>query len=782
MLFLQKLVRPRTVGILRHQGQHLGPGLGRHRLADDMQPLGDQRAFGFQQLFPKRGKVAGVHVHALGLFAHKRLKIFSLGRVGRQRPQTAQAFLDLGKPLVKARLRQRRGQVADDHRIRAALGKRRFRRVVGGVKIDVRQVADQPIRPAAFAHARLFAGHEFQRPVHAEMQKRVGGEILAQPAVEGRKGMGRCEALLKEQPHRVAFIAEDRLQADEDIAKLTAQNEDVPPVGLVLAGGGAPGGLDVLEPFRARHELGRGNAGRDLRGLAMRRVRTAQNRVAQLLHAFGQLAHLVARSLHRVHHVEKAFENREICGGPGGTGIRREAVKHDADLAFGDLRAAQLRHADDLVHQRLDPLGAGGHRVAFGFRVGFAAARAGQAACRIMAARENGRVRRAVDFRQGDQHGGFHRAKPATRSPPLPKRLEFQRLCGDIGHIERLQRLDRGITVVIGRAADQREARERQQRVDLALQEFINRRATIQTTGESGQNGHALRLQRADHRIVMRGVLGQNVAAQHQDADGCDRIGGLRQLGGIGGDPARHVGVVKTDLGVVDRRRRLDAAPVAVVGIAAHQIADHGFDVVFGPAQPILHAQEPGPQILRLARDEFQHLRDRAQHRHLLFGRSGAGFVLAAQLFQKRHRPRSGLGHVQIAHLRQTDHLRIGDHADKGIQRVAHRLHLGHDHLQMFVDEQKVRDNDIGVQHRRFRSGELGGVFRPFGSGVNGNMDVGEVVLQPRQGAGSRTGGMLVQRDDHDVIAARTVRRQRHGSAHRLIVHNGPWPHRGFRR
>ena len=37
--------------------------------------------------------------------------------------------------------------------------------------------------------------------------------------------MGGREPALEQQPHRIAFIAEGRLDADEDVAELRAQDE-----------------------------------------------------------------------------------------------------------------------------------------------------------------------------------------------------------------------------------------------------------------------------------------------------------------------------------------------------------------------------------------------------------------------------------------------------------------------------------------------------------------------------------------------------------------------------
>ena len=52
--------------------------------------------------------------------------------------------------------------------------------------------------------------------------------------------MCRREALLEEQAHGVAFVAEGRLHADEDIPEARTQDEQGAPVALLAAGGGAP--------------------------------------------------------------------------------------------------------------------------------------------------------------------------------------------------------------------------------------------------------------------------------------------------------------------------------------------------------------------------------------------------------------------------------------------------------------------------------------------------------------------------------------------------------------
>ena len=64
------------------------------------------------------------------------------------------------------------------------------------------------------------------------MQDGMRTEILAQPAVERRECMRRREAFLEQQPHRIAFVAEGRLHADEHIAELLAEHEYRASIGL----------------------------------------------------------------------------------------------------------------------------------------------------------------------------------------------------------------------------------------------------------------------------------------------------------------------------------------------------------------------------------------------------------------------------------------------------------------------------------------------------------------------------------------------------------------------
>ena len=73
--------------------------------------------------------------------------------------------------------------------------------------------------------------------------------------------MRRREALLEQQPHRVALVAEGRLDADEHVAEALAEHEETAAVGLLSAGRRAPLPLDLGELALAAHVI----VGRDAR-------------------------------------------------------------------------------------------------------------------------------------------------------------------------------------------------------------------------------------------------------------------------------------------------------------------------------------------------------------------------------------------------------------------------------------------------------------------------------------------------------------------------------------
>ena len=185
-------------------------------------------------------------------------------------------------------------------------------RVVGGIEVEVRQVADQPVRPAGAGQAGLLAGHEFERAMGAEMQHRVGAEILAQPAIEGREGMRRREALLEQQPHRVALVAEGGLDADEDVAELRAEHEDASCRRSAGVPGAGPHCASIsAQPALAAHVV----VGRDAGVRRWRRCRSAPRcpttiRSRSASTSAGHLDRVAARASARVSVLMQRLEDR----------------------------------------------------------------------------------------------------------------------------------------------------------------------------------------------------------------------------------------------------------------------------------------------------------------------------------------------------------------------------------------------------------------------------------------------------------------------------------------
>ncbi|MDZ7599706.1 MAG: hypothetical protein U5J82_15820 [Desulfobacterales bacterium] len=142
--------------------------------------------------------------------------------------------------------------------------------------------------------------------------------------------------------------------------------------------------------------------------------------------------------------------------------------------------------------------------------------------------------------------------------------------------------------------------------------------------------------------------------------------------------------------------------------------------------------------------------------RHLLLARTGRGLASTAQLLQERHRPRGGLGHVQIAHLRQLDDLRVGDDADEGVARGrARAVRSGRIGGDVLLDEQKVRHDDVAVPHRRLARAASAAGFSAHSAAA------WTEISMPGKSRASRGGdarggarGVGVQRHDDDAVAS----------------------------
>ena len=83
----------------------------------------------------------------------------------------------------------------------------------------------------------MVARHEFQGAMGAEVEDCVCLEYLLEVGVVRGKAVVRRGALREEEAHRVALVAERRLDADEDVAEALAVDEELGAVGVEVARG-----------------------------------------------------------------------------------------------------------------------------------------------------------------------------------------------------------------------------------------------------------------------------------------------------------------------------------------------------------------------------------------------------------------------------------------------------------------------------------------------------------------------------------------------------------------
>ena len=95
--------------------------------------------------------------------------------------------------------------------------------------------------------------------------------------------------------------------------------------------------------------------------------------------------------------------------------------------------------------------------------------------------------------------------------------------------------------------------------------------------------------------------------------------------------------------------------------------------------------------------------------------------------------------------------------------------------------EDQVGDDDVGLRHVGPGSGEGGGVFGPFGGGVDRDGDAGEVLRQTARYALGGACGMGVEGDDDKVVEAVCDGDFQLRRCVAVIAHNGPLPRRGSR-
>ena len=193
-----------ALGRLGHRQQHVDALLLRERLADDVQAVRDQRVFELEHRVAEFGdrrrrarspcgvRLGQIELGGLRLDRSRRAPRARARRPARSCAPAFQRGLEVEEPAIQPRVGDRRRQVADQSRGGAALGDRALGRIVRRVEIEVRQIADQPVRPARLGQTGLLSWHEFQRAMRAKMQHRVGAR--SPPSPTGRRPKMRASA------------------------------------------------------------------------------------------------------------------------------------------------------------------------------------------------------------------------------------------------------------------------------------------------------------------------------------------------------------------------------------------------------------------------------------------------------------------------------------------------------------------------------------------------------------------------------------------------------------
>ena len=148
-----------------------------------------------------------------------RLAVFILEHCGFRGLIRFDFLFDLMQFPVAPRIHERCSQVTDHRGVGAAFRNQRFADVVDDVKIVMRQIADQYIRPVEAGKRNLFPRGELQTSMRAEMHQRIRAEFMTDPEIRGDVGVrGR----LLDAVNNLVRIVADRgksLRQNHDIAE-----------------------------------------------------------------------------------------------------------------------------------------------------------------------------------------------------------------------------------------------------------------------------------------------------------------------------------------------------------------------------------------------------------------------------------------------------------------------------------------------------------------------------------------------------------------------------------
>ena len=170
----------------------------------------------------------------------------------------------------------------------------------------------------------------------AEVQHRISLPDLLQIGVVSGEAVVGAGAAGIEQAHRITLVAEGGLDANEDVAEVATENQQVLAIAVEVAGGLAP---VLFQPFGVRrqtlvllnaHPMGDRQLRRALHGIGV-----IDDGLQQFSRRGGQILHVVTLRLHLLHHPMDGAENVEVSSGADITLVGREAENGDRQLLFG---------------------------------------------------------------------------------------------------------------------------------------------------------------------------------------------------------------------------------------------------------------------------------------------------------------------------------------------------------------------------------------------------------------------------------------------------------------
>ena len=409
----------------------------------------------------------------------------------------------------------------------------------------------------------------------AEMQHRMGAEILAQPAVEGRERVRRREALLEQQPHRIAFVAEGGLDADEDVAEALAEHED----GCCRRSAGCPAPGPTGPRSRCRWRSRRTwSSARDARvhvgvGAEARGV-AVEDALAQRVDAWPARRPCSPRAASPAACCSSDSNTDRKAAVPVLPAFGGKLKSTVATLRSARSRAAQVDQPADARGQHVGALDAAVHVVRAADVLELAAVRAAGAGdvARAAAAAEDHRAGRAVELGDRDHHRRLDRQQAARRARPTGRASGTRRVGGEVGHVEPRQdllgapwhRCRPGRRRARSRSATPPRRSSAGRRRGRRLRSPGARRGRWRRPGSRA--GRALPAPRSRRRSGRRcRPAGRSAAAAGRPCRACRWSPRAAARRAARPCARLHARVIEADLGVLDRRVRLQPAPRSAV-------------------------------------------------------------------------------------------------------------------------------------------------------------------------------------------------------------------------